>query len=151
MSHNSRSDIRHIFLSPRPSFALLTAAGLLGLSLPELKREVANGAIVAVSTPLGQRVAREEMMALAVERWGLAVIEAALGADAAAVLPEAVRLVELRARVPRYLREMLRYLARREGTSVGAVLTAELEGVASAGAEEFGRHVEGFTAGMRWP
>jgi hypothetical protein len=63
-------------------------------------------------------MAREEMMALAVERWGLAVIEAALGEDAARVLPEAVRLVELRARVPRYLRDMLRYMARRDGTSV---------------------------------
>jgi hypothetical protein len=41
--------------------------------------------------------------------------------DAAAVLPEAIRLVELRARVPRYQREMLQVLARQEGTSVDAV------------------------------
>ncbi|HEX7152305.1 MAG TPA: hypothetical protein VF618_12525 [Thermoanaerobaculia bacterium] len=151
MPQNSRSDIRHIFLSPRPSFALLTAAGLLGLTLPELRQGIADGSIVAVSTGMGQRVAREEMMALAMERWGLPVIEAALGEDAARVLPEAVRLVELRARVPRYLRDMLGFMARREGTSVDAVLTRELEGVASAQAEELGRQVPGFAAALQWP
>jgi hypothetical protein len=35
----TRSRIRHIFLSPRPNFALMTAADLLGFTLEELKRE----------------------------------------------------------------------------------------------------------------
>jgi hypothetical protein len=52
------------------------------------------------------------------------------------VLPEAIRLVELRARVPRYQKEMLRYLARQEGTPIGVALSRELEGMASARAEE---------------
>jgi hypothetical protein len=60
------------------------------------------------------------------------VIEEALGAHAPVVLPEAIRLVELRARVPRYQRTMLRLLAQREGTSVDAILTRELEELASA-------------------
>ena len=41
------------------------------------------------------------------------------------MLPEAIRLVELRAPVPRYQREMLHVLARREGTSVDHVLTRQ--------------------------
>ncbi len=65
------------FLSPRPNFALMTAADLLGMTLRELKRKIEDGVIVAVSTALGQRMAKEELMA--------------------AVLPEAIRLVELRA------------------------------------------------------
>ena len=121
------------------------------MTLPELRQGIADGSIVAVSTGMGQRVAREEMMALAMERWGLPVIEAALGADAARVLPEAVRLVELRARVPRYLRDMLGFMARRDGTSVDAVLARELEGVASAQAEELGAQVDGFAAALQWP
>jgi hypothetical protein len=64
------------------------------------------------------------------------VIEKTLGKDASAVLPEAIRLVELRARVPRYQREMLRELARWEGTSVDHLLTRQIEDVASAHAEE---------------
>jgi len=142
-----RSCIRHIFLSPRPNFALMTAADLLGMTLKELKREIEDGAIVAVSTAFGQRMTREELVALAMQKWEHAIIEEALGDDAAAVLPEAIRLVELRARVPRYQRDMLRVLAQREGTSVDAVLTRELEDVAHAHAEELPE----LMAALAWP
>jgi hypothetical protein len=84
------------------------------------------------------------------QRWDQSTIEAALGEDAARVLPEAIRLVELRARVPRYQRDMLRELARREGTSVNAVLSRELEDVASAHGEELAG-VPGLSMAMRWP
>jgi hypothetical protein len=45
---------------------------------------------------------------------------------------------------------MLRELARREGTSVDAVLARELEDVASAHAEELAG-VPGLSIAMRWP
>jgi hypothetical protein len=117
----------------------------------ELKREVETGAIVAGSTRLGQRVGREEMIAAAMRVYEQAVIEEALGTEAAEVLPEAIRLVELRARVPRYQREMLRYLARRDGTSVDRVLARELEDVACAHSEELAAAVPGFADAMAWP
>ena len=116
LDQSTRSRIRHIFLSPRPNFALMTAADLLGFTLKELKREIEDGAIVAVWTALGERMTREELVAVAMQKWEQSVIEAALGKDAPSVLPEAIRLVELRARVPRYQRDVLRALARREGT-----------------------------------
>ena len=151
MDQSTRSNIRHIFLSPRPNFALMTAADLLGFTLKELKREIEDGAIVAVSTALGQRMAKEELMAAAMQKWEHAVIEEALGEDAASVLPEAIRLVELRARVPRYQREMLQVLARQEGTSVDAVLTRELEDVASAHAEELALAMPELAVALAWP
>jgi hypothetical protein len=151
MHESTRSRIRHIFLSPRPTFALMTAAGLLGMSLEELKREIGSGGIVAVSTRLGQRVAREELIAAAMRTWEQAAIEEALGEDAAAVLPEAIKLVELRARVPRYQRDMLHYLARRDGTSVDQVLARELEDVACAHSEELAAAVPGFALALAWP
>jgi lambda repressor-like predicted transcriptional regulator len=151
MDETTRKSIRHIFLSPRPNFPLITAAGLLAMTLKELKREIETGSIVAVSTRLGQRVAREELVAAAMGIWEQAAIEEALGADAAAVLPDAIRLVELRARVPRYQRDMLRYLAERNGTSVDDVLTRELEDVACAHAEELAAAVPGFDTAMIWP
>ncbi len=138
MDESTRSRIHHIFLAPRPNFALMTAADLLGLTLRDLKREIEDGAIVAVWTALGERMTREELVAVAMQKYEQSVIEAALGKDAPSVLPEAIRLVELRARVPRYQRDVLRALARREGTSVDAVLTRELEGVASAHARGAG-------------
>lgn len=151
MDETTRARIRHIFLSPRSSFALMPAADLLEMTLKELKREIEDGAIVAVSTRLGQRVPCEEMTAAAMRVWEQSVIEEALGNDAAAVLPEAIRLVELRARVPRYQREMLRYLAQRDGTSVDDVLTRELEDVACAHSEELVAAVPGFEAALAWP
>lgn len=147
----TRSRIRHIFLSPRPNFALMTAAELLGITVKELKREIEDGGIVAVSTRVGQRVTREEMIAAAMRAYEQTVIEEALGDEAASVLPEAIRLVELRARVPRYQREMLRYLARREGTSVDHVLTRELEDVASAYGEELAAAVPSVALALQWP
>jgi len=82
---------------------------------------------------------------------GAGVIEEALGEDAARVLPEAIRLVELRARVPRYQRDMLRYFARRRETTVDDVLARELEDVACAHAEELAGAVAGFEAALAWP
>jgi hypothetical protein len=151
MDESTRSRIRHIFLSPRPNFALLTAADLLGMTLKELKREIEDGAIVAVWTAIGERMTREELVAAAMQKWEQSVIEAALGKDAAAVLQEAIRLVELRARVPRYQRDVLRALARREGTSVDAVLTRELEDVACAHAEELVGVVPELAMALAWP
>jgi hypothetical protein len=151
VDQTTRNRIRHIFLSPRPNIPLMPAADLLGITLKELKREVESGAIVAVSTKLGQRVAREELMAAAMRVWDQAAIEEALGEDAAAALPEAIRLVELRARVPRYQRDMLRYLAERNRTTVDEVLTRELEDIACAHAEELAAVVPGFDMAMVWP
>ena len=151
MYEPTRNCIRHIFLSPRPNFPLMTAAGLLGMSFQGLKKEIADGGIVAVSTRLGQRVTHEEMVAAAMRIWEQSVIEEALGKDAAAVLPEAIRLVELRARVPRYQKEMLHYLARRNDTTVDEVLTRELEDVACAHAEELSEALPGFANALAWP
>ncbi len=151
MDETTRTRIQQIFLEPRPSYALMTAAMLLGMGFQELKREIEIGAIVAVSTRLGQRVASEEMIAAAMRVWEQAVIEEALGDEASSVLPEAIRLVELRARVPRYQREMLRWLAKRNGTTIDEVLTRELEDVACAHAAEAATAVPGFAEAMMWP
>jgi hypothetical protein len=150
MDESTRSRIRYIFLSPRPNFALTTAADLLGMTLKELKREIEDGRIVAVSTALGQRITREELVAVAMEKWEQSVIEEALGKDATTVLPEAIRLVELRARVPRYQRDVLRALARREGTSVDAVLTREPEDVACSYRDELVASVPELAAALAW-
>jgi hypothetical protein len=151
MDETVRDSIRHIFLSPRPHVALLTASSLLGITFPELKREVEDGAIVAVSTAIGRRVPREEMVAAAMRTWDQATIEEALGEEAVSILPEAVRLVELRGRVPRYQKEMLRYLAQRQGTTVDHVLARGLDDVASAHAEELAAALPGFAGALGWP
>jgi hypothetical protein len=151
LDESTLTSIRRIFLNPRPNIAYITAADLLGMSFSGLKNEIAEGTIVAVSTGIGMRVAKEEMIATAMRTWPQAVIEEALGDDAARLLPEAIRLVELRARVPRYQKEMLQWLARRDATSVDQVLARELEDMACAYAEELASAIPGFGAAMEWP
>jgi hypothetical protein len=73
------------------------------------------------------------------------------GDDAARVLPAAILLVELRARVPRHPKEMLQWLARRNHTSVDDVLTRELEDMACAYAGEIVSELPGFELAMSWP
>lgn len=68
--------------------------------------------------------------------------------DAAAVLPEAIRLVLLRVRVLRYQRDMLVALAQRHGTLVDEIVTRELEDVACAHAEELGDTVPSLAIGL---
>jgi hypothetical protein len=148
MDKLTRISIRQIFLNPRPHVAYMTAADRLGISFLQLKAEIAEGTIVAVSTGMGMRVSKEEMIAAAMRTWPQAVIEEALGGDAARVMPEALRLVELRARVPRYQKEMLQWLARRNQTSVDDVLTRELEDVACTYAEELALDIPGFQEPM---
>jgi len=79
------------------------------------------------------------------------VIEETLGDDALRLIPEAIRLVELRARVPRYQRDVLRELARRDGTSIDDVLTRELEDVASAHADELAAAFPDLATALAWP
>ena len=136
MPHPARSDIRRIFLNPRPHLALMTAADLLGMTLKELKKDIDEGVIVAISTGVGVRITREEMMATALRLWEQTVIEDALGVDAAAVLPEAIRLVLLRVRVPRYQRDVVVALAQRHAVSVDEIVSRELEDLACVHAEE---------------
>ncbi len=143
--------IRRIFLNRGPNFALITAAELLGITINELKRDVDDGVIVAVSTGVGMRIPKEELIAAAMQVWEQGVIEAALGDDATRVLPEAIRLVLLRVRVPRYQRDMLVALATRHGTTVDDALTRELEDVACAHAEDLAALVPALNEALAWP
>jgi hypothetical protein len=131
-------DIRRIFLNPRPHVALTTAAGLLGMTMAELRRDIDDGVIVVTSTPLGPRISREEMIATAMRRWEQTLIEDALGDDAETVLPEAIRLVLLRVRVPRYQRDVVVALAQREGVAVDEIVSRELEDLVCSVGSDFG-------------
>jgi hypothetical protein len=143
--------IRHIFLHQRPHVSISQATDLLGWTRVEMKAAIASGEIVLMETPLGKWVWREELMAKALEVWSREAVEEALGPAADAVLPHAVRLAELRARIPRYQVAMLTYLAEQQRTTVSDVLTRELEGVASTHAEELSAVVPGFGAALAWP
>jgi hypothetical protein len=83
--------------------------------------------------------------------WSPEVIEEALGAGAASILPEGRRLDDLHAPLPRYQIAMLRYFAHLRQTTVGDILARELEDVASAYAAELAAVLPGFAEALDWP
>jgi hypothetical protein len=130
----------------------MAAAGLLGMSFQQLTRDIDEGVIVAFSPGMGLRISKEELMAAAMRVWDQGTIEKALGRQAKTkVLPAAIRLVLLHVRLPRYQRDMLVALARKQRTSVDAVLARELEDVACARAEELAESVASLAVGLNWP
>ncbi len=66
-------------------------------------------------------------------------------------MPHALRTAELRVRLPRHHVAMLEYRAEQEATTVSGVLARELDGIASAHAEELSAVIPGFAAAMVWP
>ena len=151
LDRRTRDHIRDIFLHPRPHVSITSATALLGWTPQQMKAAIAAGEIELMQTPLGKWVTREELKAKAVEQWPMEAIEEALGAEAESVLPQAVRVAVLRARIPRYQIDMLKFLAERDRTTVSHVLTRELDGVANAHAEELTVAVPTFASASQWP
>ncbi len=143
--------IRAIFLHQRPHVSIAEATALLGWTRREIAEAIRAGEIEVNKTPVGEWIWRDELWAKALELWSPEAIEEALGAEADDALPSPLRLTDLHVRIPRYQLAMLEHLARRDRTSVSHVLTRELDGVASANAEELSRSVIGFDGAMHWP
>ncbi|HEX7151630.1 MAG TPA: hypothetical protein VF618_09100 [Thermoanaerobaculia bacterium] len=150
MRQPSPSQIRRLFLTPPASADLRVAAELLGLAVADVEQAIANGEIVAVRIAEEWRVGRDELIAAAMRLWDQTAIEDALGEDAAAVLPEDVRLVLMHVRLPRYQRDLFAALARKAGTSVDDVLARELEAAAAAHLDDLGKEVPALRIGMGW-
>jgi len=113
------SRIRHIFLHQRPYVSLMTAAQLLGWSLPQMCAAIARREIDVLKTKLATwSGARSSSKAL--DLCPLDVIEDVLGDDAPRALPEAMRTCELRARVPSYQVAMLEHIAEQGTTTVSS-------------------------------
>ncbi|HEX7153187.1 MAG TPA: hypothetical protein VF618_17000 [Thermoanaerobaculia bacterium] len=143
--------IRTIFLQQRPHVSIAEGTVLLGWSRGEMAGAIARGEVEVTSTEAGTSLRREELMAKALELWAPEAIEEALGAEAAGVLPEAVRLIDLHVRLPRHQVAMLELFAERDRTTVSSALARELDGVASAHAEELSPAIAGFADALAWP
>jgi hypothetical protein len=143
--------IRTIFLQPRAHVTLDEATELLGWSSRRMRRAIKAGEIEVTTTSVGVLVWRDELIAKALETWAREAIEEALGVEVERVLLYAVQLTDLHTRVPRYQVSMLEYFAGRDQTTVSEVLVRELDGIASAHADELSATVTGFAAALAWP
>lgn len=143
--------IRTIFLHDQPYVSIADATALLGWSRSEMTAAISAREIEPMYTCSGKAIKREDIAAKALELWPVETIEEALGSKAKSTLPEAIRTRELRARLPRYQLAMLEYIAEREQTTIGRVLSRELDDLANARAEELSSAIPGFSAALAWP
>jgi hypothetical protein len=147
----NRANIRHLFLHPRPSYPLPAAAKLLGMKSRELRRWVETGEVEGERTGGGIVIPWGELASFALEWWSQEVVEEALGAEVAGVIPELLRLAELEVRIPRMEVLALERVAARDRKSVDAVLARELLDFVSEQAEWLSREVAGFAEAFAWP
>lgn len=143
--------IRQVFVSPRDFYAPAEAAAILGWTAAEMERAIEKGEVEVERGRSGDRIAWQDVAAMLTARCPQAAIEEALGREIASVMPELVRLAELRVRIPRYQVAMLAMLAERERLSVDELMARHFLDLAACEGEWLGRNIAGFDAAMRWP
>ncbi|MGZ5441472.1 MAG: hypothetical protein ACXW5U_07285 [Thermoanaerobaculia bacterium] len=97
----SATNLRTLFLHPRPTYPLADAAALLGMRVRELAAWMESGEVEGVDSGGAVVVPWEELVSFGMEWWSQEAVETALGADVARALPELLRLTELEVRLPR--------------------------------------------------
>jgi len=143
--------IRALFLHPVPTYSVAEAARLLEMDWRDVRGWMEAGELEGVDTDAGLAVPWAELVSFGMDFWSQEVVEEALGADLAAVLPELLRLTELEVRIPRMEVVTLERLAARDGEAVDAVLARELRDLVSVHAEWLSREVPGFAEALAWP
>jgi hypothetical protein len=143
--------IRTIFLHQRPHVSLARATTLLGWTRRQMSEAIRAGEIEVAESWAVPRIQREELWSKALEVWSLAAIEEALGPDADHVLPPSLRLVDLHVSIPRYQIAMLAEFAELRQTSVGNIVTRELDDWASANLKEISSSRADYDSATRWP
>lgn len=118
--------IRVIFLQRQESYTLREVADLTGAPVRMLRRDVARGVRDAEKVRGQWRFLWRQAVYVAMERWTLAEIEDALGADAASVLPPLLALRTVTVRLPEYIVRAFEAVATADGTTLDAALGFEL-------------------------
>jgi hypothetical protein len=109
------------------------------------------GELAAVEGRGGLGIPWAELVSFGMDLWSQEVVEEALGADVAGVIPGLVRLTDLEVRIPRMEVVALERVAARDGQSVDRVLARELLDFVSANSAWLDREVPGFLAALAWP
>ena len=143
--------IRAIFLHREPYVTKKEAAALLGWSVAQVKVAIAAGDIDTYTTCGGERIPLSEIATIARERWQPAMIEEALGADAAAILPAPLWTRAITVRLSRYQVAVLDHFAQKEGVTVDAIVARRVDGLMSEHSEDLAGVIEDFGVALNWP
>jgi len=143
--------IRSLFLHPVPAYSIPEAAALLGMSLDDVLGWMEVGELEWAGRGREVVLPWGELVSFGMDFWSQEVVEAALGAELAEVLPELLQLTDLEVRIPRLQVVALERLAAVDGESVSTVLARELRDLVSVHSEWLSAEVPGFAAAFLWP
>jgi hypothetical protein len=143
--------IRRLFLEPQATYSIADAASLLGMHWRDVRAWIESGELEGADTDEGLVLPWAELVSFGMNFWSQEVVEEAVGADVAAVIPELLRLTDLEVRLPRMEVVALERLAARDGETVSTVLARELLDLVSVHAGWLSLEVPGFSAALSWP
>lgn len=131
MNNSAIHRIRQVFLQPRADYSPTETARLLGLKRLDVIARIVAREMEAVEQ-VRYRVPWQAVAQHATERLTVEEIYAALGKDAAGVLPQLLRQAELRVKIPEYQLRLLQRLSARQGQTVDACLADVLHDLAGS-------------------
>ena len=143
--------IRRLFLEPQATYSIADAASLPGMHWRDVRAWMESGELEGVDTDEGLVLPWRELVSFGMDFWSQEVVEKALGADVAAVIPELLRLTDLEVRLPRLEVVALERLAARDGETVSRVLARELLDFVSVHAGWLSLEIPGFGEALEWP
>jgi len=146
-----RERIRSFFLQPRECYDLGEAARIGGMTPRKLRREVMAGDRDGMLSDGSLRFTWRQVALLVFERWSLAEIHEALGADAGRVLPPLLALRAVTVRLPEYVLLALETYAKDRGTTLDHYLYWELIDFAGKASDDLGRRIPGFRQAYLFP
>jgi hypothetical protein len=145
------TQIRDLFLHPRPTYSPAEVAEAVGMSVEEVWGFTAVGELEGIETADGVVMPWAELVSFSMDFWDQTDIEAALGAELAEALPELLQLSDLEVRIPRFEVVALERIAVREGRSIDSVLARELRDLVSAQSRWLAKEIPGFASVLSWP
>ena len=140
-----------MFLHREESYTLSGAAQLLGMTPAALKREARDDRAEEFRAGRAWRFPWRWIACLALQRWTLAEIHEALGANAANALPPLLALRTVTVRLPEYVVRALELIAADGRQTVDDVLSYELVELAGTVADEMEPRIPGFRQAYLFP
>jgi hypothetical protein len=143
--------IRELFLQRKPSYRLSEAGRLLGMTRKQLEREAKADHEDAYRDNGRWRFTWRQVAYVALRRWSLEEIHAALGSEAVRVLPSLLAMRTLTVRLPEYLVRAIEHEAASEDTTIDDWLHQELVDFAGTVVDRMEQVVPGFRRAYFYP
>jgi hypothetical protein len=146
-----RQHIRAVFLERAEGYGLSEVARLVGIPAATLRRDVRSGNRDAAKISGRWRFTWRQLVFIALDRWSIADIHDALGADAADALPPLLALRTVTVRLPDYIVRALEAVADDNGQTLDECLYGELIDFAGTVSTHLDHRIPGYRRAYLFP